>query len=372
MRFLRQWRRMWLVVAVVVLAAGATLALVAHRSGHSVASAESSPAAGHSFPRAASTAPPRSVPFPSSPPFELPVRAWGATLFADQGAYDLVGAYGSLYASEPTEIVRLDPKTGAVLARVEARQVGIGTIVAAGGAIWTLTGPTLTVRAFAADTLRALHSVPLGASSGVASLAAGDGYVLVGAGDRLQLVDASTGREVFSPTLAHVQIHGVAIGAHLQLYATTTNAVYTVFMSSGRQLREPMHVGGDDITALSPAANARWLLTVGGIEQHIFFQRLSGRPQPVGTYPAFGGGGYPATMSRIGDTMWLGGDNHIVCAAAGTGQVRAAADVVSDDGSVVEDIFSITRVGDQTFALAGAHNGSGGIVRLHPPAACDG
>jgi hypothetical protein len=292
-------------------------------------------------------------------------------------AYD-----GRLYAVASPSVVRLDPATGAILARAPAG-AGLAPVFAA-GAVWTaaagpgaqvrLRGYTLTRLAPAASV-----TVPFPAKDAGAGLklAAGPaGQLIVAAGQHLAVVELAARHVVRGLQVTGGQISALAVSsAGDRLYVAVTDRgsgqLRTYQLPGGALLATSALVGADTIGGILPSAGGIWGVEASGMTDSTFFAPAADLARAA-SRGGGGGGGLAAGVTISGRAAWLGGTGSISCADPVTGRVRASARIPVDHRYVIY-LGPVTYVSGHAFAVYLDQNpsdASEGLARLRPPAAC--
>lgn len=381
----RRWR--WaplLAAAGVVLLVVAVVVVVTLRGTH-----QSLPAGPPSVTTAPTPSSRATSPTTASPaPPGTRVGAWGATMVGDQplGLPWLLGVGDSLYGSDGTSILRLDPSSGRVL----ARHAGVGPAwapVVAGNTLWILTqsvhSGAVTLQGFDPATLRQAASLSASFSSAQGmgeavqvAVSPRDQRLFVGLGDQVAVVDPATGQVVRRITVAGPEIVDLAFapdGSRLYVAADTHGygQLEVVDPASGATLGAGPRFGANIVNnvGLTASAGGAWVQTGSGHTDDVQFVPANDLAHPTGSVDE-GGGGVPVTVLFAAGATWLGGPNRIVCADTRTGRVRAAAQIPpAKDGSTAS-IGGLASADGHLFGLYLAGSPSGRLVRLSPPAQC--
>jgi DNA-binding beta-propeller fold protein YncE len=343
----------------------------------------------------ATTGPTPSVsPGPSRPtrsrgvPAGVHVGPWDARTVGGRAArgVPLAGTRGSLYVSAAKAILRLDPSSGAVLAR---RTVGSGAppqAAIAANALWTVESGsprTLVVRGLSLDTLTPVASITLHVPPGTADDAAldvapSDGRLYVGAGHTVAVIDAKTHHLVHRFQLRDGPIADLAVTPDDTRLYVTSDVANTMFSrvnvldpATGATTSAVTNLdGGTGYDGIAASAGGIWLQTGSGMTDWREFRPaadLAQTDRPVTS----AGGGWATTATVIHGVVWLGGTTKLVCADPRTGAVRAAARVPAPHNDAA-NISRITVAGGHLFAYYRADAApSPRLITLDPPARCD-
>jgi hypothetical protein len=302
------------------------------------------------------------------------------TVRPDGGTLAAVGGwlYATIQVGVRKEFVRLDPKTGALVARsTRILQEFFGPPVGAAGLVWfqgagseDLIGlDPLTLRQRATVTLADLR----GAGGGPATLAPGpDARTLLVAGQgRVDFVDAVHAREE-----RHLDVPGQVTSVSLspdgtRLYVASrprlgiSGTVRVLDPNSGAVLAS---TEGNPALGLQATAGGVWLTEAGGMAANIEFWPVVNRSRVPNLRDAgASGGGFDVFATIGGGVAWLGGYRSAGCADPDTGKLLARMTA----GNVHRPDFldSITVLGGRVYALYGQPDRSR-LVTLRPPAAC--
>jgi hypothetical protein len=369
----RRWLPALAAACVVALVAGLVLAL--RSGGKHTPPSRPSPTLGKTH-----SAPSSRVPSSGAAPPPRPIGLWHGVPLGNTRvqAGTLAAIGGQLYGVAQNDFVRLDARTGAVLARsAVVREVeGFGPPAAAGGLIW-FQGKTpeqllgldpLTLAQRATVTLAGLRGA---GDSYPAVLAPGpdDDTLLVAGHDRVAFVDATHAR-----VERHLDVAGEVTGVSLspdgsRLYVANTprlsvdGVVRMLDPNTGAVLDS-----GESNPALGLQATAGgvWFTSAGGHEAQIEFQPAGNSSPPPISGAGVSGGGDDVLPTISGGVAWLGGYGSAGCADPVTGKLRART---TRSVHRPEYLNSITVAAGHVYALYGVGDRSR-LVTLRPPAAC--
>lgn len=316
------------------------------------------------------------------------VGPWGARTVGGRAAHGvpLAGTRRSLYVSAAKAILRLDPSSGAVLAR---RTVGSGAppqAAVAANALWTVesgSARTLVVRGLSLDTLSPVASITLHVPPGTADEAAvdaapSDGRLYVGAGHTVAVIDAKTHHLVHRFRLRDGPIADLAVTPDDTRLYVTSNVANTMFSrvnvldpDTGTATEDAITLDtGTGYDGIAASPGGIWLQSGSGMTDWREFRPTSDLAhvtRPV----TYAGGGFATTATVTRGVVWLGGTTKLLCADPRTGAVRATARVPAPHHDAA-NISRITAAGGHLFAYYVADaTPSPLLITLDPPARCD-
>lgn len=331
------------------------------------------------------------APKPHHHALPVPARAWHTSRLGNLGNLEqgtLTALDGRLYAAtrgRASDLVRLDPRTGKVLARSQvALWAGVIAPAVSGGLVWDVGADSRTVVGFDPTTLRETVSYPIGvtAADNVEPALAPDsssGGVIFGYARTIAFV---TAQGVQSTLTADQDVYGLALSPDgSRLYVATLSehaapSLETLDPSTGAELAQPFR--GNTMSGLVATAGGVWYLWGSGMSAGILFTRTDGTQVPpvishgqrdvdVGG----SGGGFWAPPTVNGGVAWLGGDREIGCADPDTGTIRASTAVGTRFGDVIGNVSSPTLIGHTLFAVFDDLNANRTVlITMRPPAAC--
>jgi hypothetical protein len=378
------------VFAVAGASAGIATVLTSQH-GHPASPAGGTPTSSASGPPSSAmpSQPPASTNRPA-PPLRIAGGVWGAELINRQSFVQdtLAGGAGSLYAVTESDLVRIDPATGTIVASTPyrpsfpSRPVVLGNTV---WVVWSYSGGNVVLHGYNARTLAQVSSVLVPAIGGVSSAASGvlaagpDGQLYVAAGDIVAVVDPASGQLTWRIYLPAAPADSVAVSPDgSRLYVGT---IPSDPAGSFRLLIYDLATGVLANSSRMPAGGAGNLVaTAGGVwgtdgsgmSDWVWFAPRGdlSRSFRVGLGAGGGLGSFP---SLSGGAVWVGGTHNLVCASPATGAVRASTVIPADRG-IVEYFGSVTVLsGGRAYALfQDSRTQLSGLATLTPPSACSG
>lgn len=382
-------RRTWLpalaAVCVIALVAGLILALRASHDSTQPA-APSATSSSSARPSANPTLRATTCCPPAPKHIALAAHPWhaaalGATQLEDN---TLIAIDDHLYAMSfvaTTRLVRLDPATGAVVARSPAlSDSDFLPPVAAAGLVWAVrshAGDRVTVQGFDPGTLAPRKSIAVAlvgshAQRSVLVPGAAPDTLLVGGGTQLALLDART-----KAMLHRFGVDGTVGGLaespdrttlYVAVTSRTSARIETRDSSTGLEISAGPNYDPGGYGGLVATTGGLWSTYYGGHIAGISFAAIDGR-RPRGNVVAGGsGGGLYANVSISDGIAWLGGYQVLGCADPDTGDLSAHVKIHARS-AMTPNFTGFTVLDHRTYALATAGPGSV-LVVLHPPAAC--
>ena len=316
------------------------------------------------------------------------VGPWGARTVGGVAGHDipLAGDRDSLYLSDGTAILRLDPSSGDVLAR---RIVGAGVLPQAmivGGALWIVrcgAAAKVIVRGLSLDTLTPVTSIRVPVTGAVPfdqvafDAVRSAGRLYVGVENAVAVIDAQQRQIMHRYQVRGGLMADLAVSPDdSRLYVTLNVANSMVSRlevldpDTGAVTAAPIPLdGGTGFGGITASAGGIWLQTGSGMSDWLNFlpsSNLTRTSQPVTN----AGGGLMTTSTVTRGVVWIGGMTKLACADPRTGSVRATVSVPTPHRDAA-NISRITVAGDHLFAYYVAGVGpSKLLITLHPPARC--
>jgi outer membrane protein assembly factor BamB len=292
----------------------------------------------------------------------------------------LVSGDGSLYATTPGYLDRIDPATGAV-AEVSVGSLVPGPPVVVGHTVWVVSyqpGGVIDLLGYDASTLARIASWPVTALGAVSSTAQGalaagpDGTLFVAAGVTVLAVDSSTGQPVrryFLP--AGSASSSVAVSPNgSTLYAGYGSFRLVTFSVAGGQVtgNSAMNIGGAGGNLVATPSGV-WGTVGVGMSEWVWFAP-AGDLSRAARVSQGAGAGFASVPSYSGGSVWIGGGQTLACADPSTGQVLTSARLPTDHGAL-EYFSSVAVVDGQAYAYYEDQAARlTGIVKMTLPSAC--
>jgi hypothetical protein len=375
------------VFAVAGLSAGVAVLLshhgtppVATRGGPATSSASASASASLSTP----PAPVQVSTAPGTQPLAIADGPFGAELI-DHHTFtqdSLIGGAGSLYATTPGYLDRIDPATGAVT-DVSVGSLIPGPPVVVGHTVWVVSynigSGVIDLEGYDTSTLARVASwqvTGLGALSSTAqgALAAGpDGTLFVAAGFTVVAVDPSTGQPIRRYFLNSFSASSVAVSPDgSTLYVGAGSFRLFTFSVDGAQetANSVLNVGGAGGNLVATPSGV-WGTVGVGMSEWVWFAP-AGNLSRAARVSQGAGAGFASVPSYSGGSVWIGGGQTLVCADPSTGQVLTSAKLPTDHGTL-EYFSSVAVVDGQAYAYYEDQAAQlTGIVKMTLPSACAG
>ena len=304
------------------------------------------------------------------------VAAWHARTVGGSaaGAVPIAGTRRSVYAVQNDTIVRLDPRTGRVLAgRVVAGSgTGPGWVVA--GALWLMgdrSGHSAsTIEGLDPITLAPVATIP---AAGAVALTgnARTGRLYVATTTQVRVIDANTGHTVagYALGIPRARITGLATppdGSRLDISfgGPGTGAVEVVNPLTGARGRPPAQLDGP--TSVEAASSGGvWLQSGSGMSDWLDFRPTAHLNRTPARAPRVtAGGGWSVAARATNDVVWLGGTDVLACANPATGRIRTLTFVRDPSWNIA----FLTTAGHRLFAYYRSQNAA--LVQLSPPRIC--
>ena len=309
----------------------------------------------------------------------LPVRAWHARLVGDISDLEsatLTTLDGHLYATtlDSHHLVRLDPRTGSVLAQSKAvlSDDGVVAPVSSGDLIWAVAQDSRTVLGFDPVTLRVTvhHSLDVTGKARLGPALAPDrasGGVVLGYAETITFINTRG----IQHTLAVGQpVSALALspdGSRLYVGLATSGAGGTLAVldpNNGVEMAPQFH--DEAIVGLAATAGGVWYGAAGGMSAYIGFMHTDGTVVRNSAAIGASGGGEDDPPTISGGLAWLGGYSAVGCADPDSGALRAHA-AVGTQGYV----SALTLVHHNLFAIFfDVNSGKRMLITLRPPASC--
>ncbi len=345
-----------------------------------------------SSPRPAATSPSHpSRTASASPAAPIRLGGWGKAVpvgGAAAHATPLAGDRDSLFVAAGPAILRLDPSTGAVLARRRLGNRGApgpGPAVISAGALWrphlTATG-RVVVRALSLRTLRPQAAVRLSLSAGAGDevhlTASRNDRLYVGGRHAVAVIDTRTARLLRRFRVTAGSVSDIAVNpAGTRLYVTLnpgslTNARLEILDPKTGDARRPSIrlTSGGGYRGLAASDGGVWIETgAGGTGDALDFRPAGDLSRPLGPLTT-AGGGWSTSVAVYRDVVWVSGITRVACADPRTGAVRASVRVPAPHGDAA-NLSGITRAGGRVFAHFDTDAGPGNVLlRLPSPRRC--
>ncbi|MGN6607855.1 MAG: YncE family protein [Jatrophihabitans sp.] len=329
-----------------------------------------------------------SAPASSTVPSGQKVGPWDAVTvggpFGD--AAPLAADASSVYVRDGSQLLRLDPTFGAVLAR-HAYLAGTTSWASVAHGVLTVVvddpegGAELD--RWSASDLAAISSLTVldrsaarPSASIVASADASGGRIYVASQRTVAVVDMTTNRVVRRLTVHGIaSIEGIAVSPDDQrLYVTGSAAgVGTLVVldpASDTVVDPPATVNPDGgAQALAASSGGLWLQTGSGHELALVFAP-GGDPTRAGVPAVAAGGGFVTSAVRGSGVVWVSGTDAVACADPLTGVVRESEPMPAPRESAA-NISGLVVGGQRLFGYyTDDVRPDGLLVRLTAPAAC--
>ncbi|MGH3149199.1 MAG: hypothetical protein ACRDOB_00505 [Streptosporangiaceae bacterium] len=316
----------------------------------------------------------------------MPIKdaPYGAELISRQAFTPgtLVSGDGSLYGIVPGFLVRVDPASGNVLARVADSPQVISAPVIVGDQVWAVTsygstGATLT--GYDATTLAQVASVQVPVSgttsfSAAGVLAGGSHHILyLGAGNAVFAVSADTHEIIrrFDPNDGSVTSLAVSPDGTKLYVAIGTFTLLTYDLPEFGQVGSSTTSANGTGAHLVATSGGVWGTLKTGLTTSVFFAPGGELANLVHVGDATGANGY-SVPTYSGGTVWIGGAQTLACANPANGTVQTTASIPRDGGAS-EYLGGVTVSGGRAYAsYANSSTQLSGTAVMTVPAACGG